>query len=66
MHVFRPHTFLEGDGVVGVVVEFEITVKSSGKGVHDEEVHFWQFDSNGKIVAFRHFLDTAKAIEAHA
>jgi uncharacterized protein len=66
MHVFRPHTFLEGAGVVATVVEYELTVKSTGKRVHDEEIHFWQFGPDGKIVAFRHFLDTAKAIEAHA
>ncbi len=65
MHSFNPHSFLAGDGLVAAVVEYELTVRATGKRVHDEEIHLFQFRPNGKIVSFRHFLDTAKAIEAH-
>lgn len=65
MHTFNPHSFLEGDGVVAAVVEFELTVKSTGKRVRDEEIHLYEFDSEGRVTSFRHFLDTKKYIEAH-
>ena len=58
--------FLEGDGRVAVLLGYELTVKSTGKRVRDEEVHLWELDGDGKVTAFRHFLDTAKAIEAHS
>ena len=65
MHSFNPHSLLEGDGIVAAVIEYELTVKATGKRVHDEEIHLWEFGSDGKVTAFRHSLDTAKAIEAH-
>jgi ketosteroid isomerase-like protein len=30
----------------------------------DEEVHLWTFDDAGRVVRFRHYLDTAKHIAA--
>lgn len=65
MHTFNPHSFLEGDGLVAVVVEFDLTVKSTGKRIWDEEIHLYEFDPEGKITVFRHFLDTKKYIDAH-
>lgn len=64
MDLFRPHTFLEGDDHVAVVIENHLTVKSTGKEVHDEEIRLWGFDADGKIISHRHFLDTHKAIAA--
>lgn len=64
-HSFNPRAFLEGDSLVGTVFEYEFTVKPTGKRVSDEEIHLWEFDADGKVTSFRHFLDTAKAIEAH-
>ena len=66
MHSFNPHSFLEGDGLVAAVIEYDLTVKATGKRVRDEEVHVWEFDAEGNVSAYRHFLDTAKAIEAHS
>jgi uncharacterized protein len=37
---------------------------SSGTIVRDDEIHLWTFDSSGEVVRFRHYLDTAKHIEA--
>jgi ketosteroid isomerase-like protein len=65
MHSFNPRSFLAGDGLVAAVVEFELTVKATGKRIHDEEIHLYEFGPDGKVTAFRHFLDTAKNIEAH-
>lgn len=66
MQSFNIRSFLEGDGLVAAVTEFDLTVKATGKRVRDEEVHLFEFDAEGKVTAFRHFLDTAKAIEAHS
>jgi uncharacterized protein len=66
LHSLEAHSFLEGDGKVAVVLAYELTIKATGKRIVDEEVHLYEFDSNGKVSTFRHFLDTAKAIEAHA
>jgi len=66
MHAFEPHSFLAGDGCVAAVVEFDLTVRATGQRIHDEEIHLFEFADDGKVRAFRHFLDTAKAIEGHA
>ncbi len=66
MDSFNPHSFLEGDGLVAAVIEYDLTVKATGKRVRDEEIHLMEFGSGGKMTAYRHFLDTAKAIEAHS
>lgn len=43
-------------------VEFEIETERFG---YEEEMHLWKFDENGKVIAFRHYLDTAKHIAAN-
>lgn len=49
-----------------MLIGCELTVKATGKRVRDEEIHLYEFGPYGKVAAFRHFLDTAKAIEAHS
>lgn len=66
MHTFNPHSFLAGRGRVAAVVEFDLTVKATGKRIHDEEIHLFEFSDDGKVRSFRHFLDTAKTIDGHA
>jgi ketosteroid isomerase-like protein len=58
--------YLEGNGHVAVVLGYELAVKATGKRIRDDEVHLHEVGSDGKVKAFRHFLDTAKAIEAHS
>ena len=65
IHAFEPQAFLEGDGFVAVVVKFELKVKATGKRIQDEEIHLFEFDHQGKVKAFRHFLDSKKTVEAH-
>jgi uncharacterized protein len=66
MNSFVPHSFLEGNGLVAAMIKYELTVKATGKQVRDEEIHVWEFGSDGMVTAYHHFLDTAKAIEAHS
>jgi ketosteroid isomerase-like protein len=63
--VFEP-THSSGDGCIAVLIRIEFTVKSTGKQVQDEEIHFVESGPTGEITSFRHFMDTAKTIEAHA
>jgi hypothetical protein len=62
----QPHSFLEGNGRVAVLIEVDLTGKATGKRLRDEEIHLMEFGSDGEMTGFRHFLDTAKAIEAHS
>lgn len=50
------------DGGDKIAVEFTIETELFG---FEEEMHLWTFDSNGKVIGFRHYLDTAKHIDAN-
>jgi ketosteroid isomerase-like protein len=65
MNSFDVQSLLEGDGRVAVLLGYKLTVRATGKRVRDEEIHRYEFGLDGRVSAFRHFLDTAKAIEAH-
>jgi ketosteroid isomerase-like protein len=66
LHSLDVQSILEGDNSVAVKLGYELTVKATGKRIRDEEIHLYEIGPDGKVTAFRHFLDTAKAIEAHA
>lgn len=50
------------DGGNSIAVQFDLVSERFGK---EEEMHLWNFNENGKIIAFRHYLDTAKHIAAN-
>ncbi len=50
------------DGGNKFAVEFEIETERFG---YEEEMHLWTFGENGKVIGFRHYLDTAKHIAAN-
>ena len=53
-----------GDGrQVVAEVRAEFTMPNGGRWA-DEELHLWTFDESGRVVRFRHYLDTAKHIAA--
>ncbi len=55
-----------GDGDT-VVAEFAIEATlGNGHRFRDEELHLWEFDTEGKVTRFRHFCDTAKHIALNA
>ena len=35
-----------------------------GKRLRDEEIHLWNVNDAGKVIRFRHYVDTAKHIAA--
>lgn len=62
---FVPKTFLEGPGVIAVLVDIDFTVNQTGKQVREiDEVHLWHFDDRGRVVRFRHVVDSAQHIAA--
>jgi uncharacterized protein len=50
------------EGKNQIVVEFNLESARFGK---EEEMHLWTFNEAGKIIRFRHYLDTAKHIAAN-
>jgi len=53
-----------GDGRQ-VVAEIRASFALSGGGrFADEELHLWTFGDDGRVVRFRHYVDTAKHIAA--
>lgn len=58
--------FMEGDARVAALIAYELTVRSTGRTIRDQEIHLYEFDEQGRVSTFRHFLDTAKAVHAHA
>ncbi len=53
-----------GDGptvVARIAMEFELP---SGGAFASEDLHEWRFGDDGKVVSFRHYVDTAQHIAA--
>ena len=65
-HSFQVRNLLAGGNQVAAEVAVEIELIPSGAVYRDEEIHLWTFDSSGEVVRFRHYIDTAKHIEAAA
>jgi hypothetical protein len=56
---FVPKTFLATDGLVVALVDIDFTVKATGRSVHEiDEAHLWHFNAAGKVVKFRHRIDS--------
>ena len=63
VHDFRVLRMLAGDDAVAAQVVIEVSTPDGGR-FRDEELHLWTFGSDGKIVALRHYIDTAKHLAA--
>jgi ketosteroid isomerase-like protein len=61
---FKVGSILAGGNKVCAEIVIELEVKATGKVFRDEQLHLWTLNDRGQIVAFRHYLDTAKHIEA--
>jgi uncharacterized protein len=64
IHEFAPRAFLEGDGMVAAVNDFDATVIATGQRLRDVDVHLWSFGPDGRVTEFRHFVDSVKHVEA--
>ncbi len=61
---FEVKSLMEGPDQVASEIVIEVELPSTGTIVKDEEMHLWNFDESGKVIRFRHYLDTAKHIAA--
>lgn len=58
IHRFEPKELLESGDLVVAIIDFEFTVRATGRRVVEEdEAHLWRF-ADGKVVRFRHRADT--------
>jgi uncharacterized protein len=64
MHDFRVLDLIAGERQVVAEIEIDATVRETGARLRDQEVHLWTFGDDGKVVRFRHYVDTAKHIAA--
>ena len=60
---FQVQAIIAGDQHVVARVAIDVSLSNGGR-VRDEELHLWTFDGAGKIVALRHYIDTAKHLAA--
>jgi ketosteroid isomerase-like protein len=58
MKAFDVKKVLEDGSLVIALMSIQATIRSTGKQIHDEEVHVWIFDDPGKVKGFRHIVDT--------
>jgi uncharacterized protein len=56
---------MESSHQVAVTFTIDCIVKATGKALRDEEIHLWTFDDDGRVIALRHYLDTAKHLAAN-
>ena len=63
-HTLQVRHLLAAGNQVAAEVAVDFDVIASGGRCRDDEIHLWTFDSSGEVVRFRHYLDTAKHIEA--
>ena len=56
---FEPRVIFGSADHVMAVIGVEFLIPSTGRSVGEEaEGHLWTFGSDGKVVAFRHYVDT--------
>jgi ketosteroid isomerase-like protein len=60
---FQILSMMASEDQVAVEVLIEVTTPEGGH-YRDEELHLWTFDADGKVKRMRHYVDTAKHIEA--
>lgn len=59
IHKLAPKAFLEGPGLVVVLLDIEFTARATGRRVAEEDaLHVWRFDADGRVTRFRHGVDT--------
>jgi ketosteroid isomerase-like protein len=64
---FRVGTIAAADDKVLALIDLHGRVRRTGRELREEdEVHIWQFGADGRVVRFRHALDTAQHAAAWA
>lgn len=59
VNYFQPKAFFELGNLVVVLVDEDVVVKATGRGLKEcDQVHLWTFDHEGRIVRHRQRVDT--------
>jgi uncharacterized protein len=62
-HEFAVLSIFGSGNQVAAEILIDATVPE-GRRLRDEELHLWTFNDSGRVVRFRHYVDTAKHIAA--
>ena len=60
IHEFQVLDILGEGRQVAAEIRLDCTYSATGRRLRDEELHLWSFDEQGRVVRFRHYIDTAK------
>lgn len=60
---FEVHRIMGGEDAVAAEVSVEIEHAATNLALRDDEMHLFTFNAQGRVVRFRHFVDTAKHID---
>jgi HD-GYP domain-containing protein (c-di-GMP phosphodiesterase class II) len=63
VHVFQVLRMLVADDAAVAQIVIDASMPGGGR-FRDEELHLWTFGADGRIVALRHYIDTAKHLAA--
>jgi uncharacterized protein len=63
IHEFAVLSIFGSGNQVAAEILIDATV-SDERRMRDEELHLWTFDESGRVVRFRHYVDTAKHMAA--
>lgn len=61
---FEPREFIHSGPHVVVEVRLQYKVRSTGRQVTEDQLHWWSFDAEGRVARLRHFEDTAQVLAA--
>ena len=60
---FRVLSLMGNENQIAAEISLEIEMPT-GAVLKDEEIHLWTFNDSGKVIRLRHYIDTAKHINA--
>ena len=61
---FEVLSLFEGGRQVVALLRIEATIRSTGKPIEDREAHLFTFDDEGRVIGFRHILDSHQHLAA--
>ncbi|HVZ43793.1 MAG TPA: nuclear transport factor 2 family protein [Ramlibacter sp.] len=59
-HEFKLHDIFGSGHRVAALSCVDCTYRATGVRLRDEELHLWTFGDDGRVIGFRHYIDTAK------
>ena len=66
VHAFEPKAFMDSGPHVIAHIHIAYTVRSTGKEVDMDQLHWWTLNGESKVKRLMHFEDTAAVLAAHS